>query len=322
MVRRGQTEKVVGAFILSGLFAASVAVFDNAFETQVGHSLSGTLGRSFWGRYAGPLGHPNKLGYYLVLTSTLSLFKWLGVKRVRHSFLHLASFVIQIGGIYLSGSVTAFLGLILSLIVTFLMIKQSRNKLLILSSPILFLLALVTFASAKTINVSASAIIDGILRNTDRVQNITASSRIIIYKLTLKEIADNPFIGVGYDQFSTSGLGADARLIPGTIHNVFLQTLYVGGILSFLGLTVIYLYLAIQAIIKLRKSRSKFGLSNGLAICGLAVILMDQFQDAIYQREKWLIVGLFLGLACSSGFWAASSHELNHQSQGMCAVDP
>ena len=56
-----------------GLFAASVTVIDYAFGTQVGNTLSGTLGRSFWGRYAGPLGHPNKLGYYLVLTSTLSL---------------------------------------------------------------------------------------------------------------------------------------------------------------------------------------------------------------------------------------------------------
>ena len=142
MVRRGQTEEVVNAFILSGLFAASVAVFDNAFGTQVGHSLSGTLGRSFRERYAGPLGHPNKLGYYLVLTSTLSLFKWLRVKRVSHSFLLLASFVIQIVGIYLSGSVTAFLGLSLSLIVTFLMIKQSRKRLLLLTSPILLYLFL------------------------------------------------------------------------------------------------------------------------------------------------------------------------------------
>lgn len=32
-----------------------------------------------------------------------------------------------------------------------------------------------------------------------------------------------------------------------------------------------------------------------LAASALAFVLMDQFQDAIYQREKWLVAGLLLG---------------------------
>jgi len=110
----------------------------------------------------------------------------------------------------------------------------------------------------------------------------------------LKEIADNPLIGVEYDQFSTSGVDADVRLIPGTIHNVLLQTLYTGGILSFMGLVTVYFYLEVKALTSLLRGKNRSGLTIGLAECVLAFILMDQFQDAKYQREKWLIVGIMI----------------------------
>jgi hypothetical protein len=38
----------------------------------------------------------------------------------------------------------------------------------------------------------------------------------------------------------------------------------------------------------------------GLAISTIVFILMDQFQDAIYQREKWLVAGLFLAISWKS----------------------
>jgi hypothetical protein len=31
---------------------------------------------------------------------------------------------------------------------------------------------------------------------------------------------------------------------------------------------------------------------------------MDQFQDSIYQREKWLVIGLLVGLA-----WEQITHR-------------
>jgi hypothetical protein len=30
----------------------------------------------------------------------------------------------------------------------------------------------------------------------------------------------------------------------------------------------------------------------GTAATALSIILMDQFQDAVYQREKWLVFGI------------------------------
>lgn len=301
MVRRGQSEKIINAFILSGLFAASVAVYDYLSGANVGQILSATPGLNLWGRYAGPLRHPNKLGYFLVLTATLTLIKWIKAEKGRHSFAFGLSFGIHIFAIYLSGSITAYLGIILSLVVLIITSQQVRMKLSKYHFLILLLVIVIPLTLLNNHNSLPEIIFAGVLRNVDRVLNITTGTRLDIFKLAITSITSNPLFGVGYDQFSTSDLDSLYSLLPGTVHNIFLQMLYSGGLVAFFVLFGVYTYLGIEALKSLSNKRYKFLLLAGTAASVLSLILMDQFQDMIYQREKWLTIGLFLGLVWSFG---------------------
>jgi len=301
LVRRGYTSTVIFAFILSGTFAAAVAFYDFAFGAQLGNVLSNILGKSFGGRYAGPLGHPNKLGYFLALTAPLTLLTWHETQSKGSRIFHSTSFLLQIIGIYLSGSVTAFVGFSAGLILILWRVRNLPRKLLASTGVLIFLLVLVALAKGVDPLDSTQAILCGIQKNLDRVISTTYYSRLEVYRIALDEIQENPIIGVGYDQLSTSGISEEDRLVPGTIHNVFLQILYIGGLLSFIALLGVYIYAAMKSIRIAFLKRASTTLSFGLAILMFVVMIMDQFQDAIYQREKWLVIGLLLAEAWESG---------------------
>jgi O-antigen ligase len=293
-VRRENGDLIVQAFILSGFFAATVAIYDFITGSDLGQILSGPIGGEGWGRYYGPLGHPNKFGFFLVLSSSLTFIKWFG-NYIRRKIIYILAWCVQITGIYLSGSVTALIGLIIShlLIVTYYGTARLKiSKIIPLIIPFLIIGLITIRIGDDSIIVT---IFQGVMEDIDRVSSITAGARMYIFNLAWDEIIKNPFIGVGFDQLSTSGLAKIYRLLPGTIHNVFLQILYAGGFLSLFGLIISYGILSLQALRTLVLSnRFKF-ITIGLAASVLALIVMDQFQDALYQREKWLVIGLFTG---------------------------
>jgi len=294
MVRRGQTEKLVTAFIVSGIFAASVAAFDYLSGASLGNVLSGTVGRSYWGRYAGPLGHPNKLGYFLVLTATITIARLAGARKP-NLITYGVALLVQLFAIYLSGSVTAYLGIATGLGAALIASRQVRRRMLIYSSPIVALLVVVSLLPWTSRVSPLKDLLTGIMGDVDRVRDTTALSRIDIYRLAIDQVAKDLIVGVGYDQLSTSSLAPQARLLPGSIHNTFLQLLYSGGLLAFVGTIGLYAYLAYSAIQALHPGKRRSLTLVGLAASVLAMALMDQFQDAIYQREQWLTAGLFLG---------------------------
>jgi O-antigen ligase len=133
----------------------------------------------------------------------------------------------------------------------------------------------------------------------NRVQTSTAGSRLATYAQAWDEIAHNPWFGVGYDQISTSGVSAASRFLDFSVHNPLLQIWYTGGLFAFIG------WLAMDASIgwtalNVLMNRGDQNLSPhalSLATTALALLLMDQFQDSIYQREKWLVIGLLVGFA-------------------------
>jgi O-antigen ligase len=83
------------------------------------------------------------------------------------------------------------------------------------------------------------------------------------------------------------------------VHNPLLQVWYTGGVFAFIGWTAIYILIGWMAVAMLRTAKnqplSPYLLS--LVAVTLALLLMDQFQDSIYQREKWLVISLLSGVA-------------------------
>lgn len=307
MVRRGKTTPILLAFILSGVFTAGVALVDYWSGSRYGVTLSGMRNVFIIERYFGALGHPNKQGYFLVLTTLLSLGQLLAQKPIRMAFIsHLIWYVliaIQLFGIYLSGSLTAYLGLFLGVIVFALSSKYMFFKAVRIVGVaigagaflVLFnlLLNLTIFGRMPNLNDTS------LVKAFNRVQTITAQTRLDGYDQAWVKIIQNPWLGVGYDQISTSGASVEERLLDKSVHNLLLQIWYTGGVFAFLGWLSIYVSIGWMALTTISRWK-KYGFSPmllALAAVAAAFLLMDQFQDAIYQREKWLVIGLLAGFS-------------------------
>jgi O-antigen ligase len=318
MVRRGKLDIIVKAFIWSGVFTASIAVVDYLSGTNFGPRLSGTPYVQFWGRFAGTLGHPNKFGFFLTITSTLSLAWIMRIQPERSTIpsriFWTMLFLVQVFGIYLSGSLTAYLGMLLGIGVFIVSSRSTAKRFLNIMVPALWIglmivgLLLISDNSfiPESIPLGSSLIMSAL----DRVQMTTGPSRLVIFEQALQEIIKNPFVGAGYDQISTSGIDFLYRSLQGTIHNTLLQIFYTGGLFAFIGWLTIYFSLGWTAFVILRGSEKKSvsPLLLGIAAAVLAILLMDQFQDAVYQREKWLVFGLLIGKAWDrSGLLTLSS---------------
>jgi O-antigen ligase len=205
-------------------------------------------------------------------------------------------------GIYLSGSLTAYLGVLLGVSVIF--INMTVRK--IISFPAVFFIILslfiMFFSAIYFADVLGNNPVDIeniiIIKTIERVRLYTVDSRLVVYDEAFQRILESPFLGVGFDQISTSGIARNNRYIYGTVHNAGIQVLYVGGVISFIGFVLIYLDLFVKSLKALfgRKSFAQHFLIICLAAATLAIILMDQFQDALYQREKWLMFGMFVSL--------------------------
>lgn len=300
MVRRGKTKAILMALILSGVFAAIIAAVDYITGSRLGPMLSGTPNAhaQFWERFAGPLGHPNKFGYFLVITSVMTFLFFQKEKKWISRALWIFLFLIQIFGIYLSGSMTAYVGIVTSFL--FLFIASFKGRKVISMSfaigTITILIIIISFSllsDFRKMNFIDTAT-NNITLSIYRVRTFTANSRWTGYKDAIEIILNSPIIGVGYDQVSTSNVGPEQRSLD--VHNVLLQTWYTGGVLAFIGFIGIYSLLGFYSLKTLLgvNNRGQQMLISALASLTLAILIMDQFQDAIYQREKWLVIAIFV----------------------------
>ncbi|MBX3048637.1 MAG: O-antigen ligase family protein [Anaerolineales bacterium] len=304
LVQRGFSEAIVMALVISGFLASVVGVVDFISGSRIGPIISATPEIQLWGRYAGPLGHPNKFGYFLVLSAILTMAQsFRPDSTLARRILLGCALLVQVIGVFISGSVTAYLGFAFALLGMLIAFGTSRLFATLFWGVTQFLavIALIwvswnmfqpprNFAVGFDLpNLGGSAI--------QRVQGITADSRLLLIKEAMRQIFPVPFIGAGYDQLSTSGIGSFLREIDGTVHNVFLQILYTGGIFAFVGWVAIHLQVGIYSISILHKDKNRTTsyMVLGLAIAVLSMFVMDQFQDSIYHREKWLVIGLLVG---------------------------
>jgi O-antigen ligase len=307
LVRRGKINSVIYAFVLSGVFTAGIVLVDKLTGSNWGPTLSGAPDVQLWGRFAGTLGHPNKLGYFLVLTTLLSIGQLLSLRSSNSSVFSRLVWCGLIGvqgvGIYLSGSMTAYLGLLtgiafLALSSWNIFVKMAKTfGILVVGSVFAMWLVLAT----------QLILIDGLptLSNNDinlalaRIQSYTAESRLTTYTQAWDQIINNPWFGVGYDQISTSGISSQSRFLDFAVHNSLLQIWYTGGLFAFLGWVAVSIWVGLMAlgIIRLGKRNNLSPLLISLAAAVMAILLMDQFQDSIYEREKWLVIGLLAGIS-------------------------
>ena len=324
MVMRQKARTVIHAFIGTGVLTVTVAVLDKITGSEIGPRAFGTSQVEVWDRYVGTLEHPNKFGYFLVLTVLLTSVRLLETVD-RHGgrgrpLGWAALIALQLYGIYLSGSMTAYIGLAAGIVILALVARKRVTRLAVWSLPVLIACVFVVGVGMLAGEVAISG--DGWYENSlvkagvDRVARYTAKARLEVYSQAVERILSNPLIGEGYDELSTSGLEMYYRSLEDSVHNSFVQVWYVGGFLAFLGWLLIYISLGVMSVRIIAESAREraFLPMLGVALAGIAIIIMDQFQDSIYQREKWLVFALLAGFSWSRGELAA-----NEQSRAMPA---
>lgn len=321
LINKGKIYIIIKTFCYSGFITATIASLDFIFGTNLGPTLSKTQNMVLWERYAGTLGHPNKLGGFLVSSSLFSfdlLVNSFLYKKKKEKIIYFIIFIIQIFGIYLSGSMSALIGLIIGLAVYFMfnpiLRKFIYKNFIIKLSFISFIISISLFLliNFSNIDIFVSKFLDtNISKAYFRIIDETARSRIDIYEISIKEALKNPIFGVGLDQLSTSSIPFIDRKINGTVHNVFLQIFYTGGVFSLFGWIIIYFNLIKNGIKEIFKNQlfDKNHCGWILLATSISLIIMDQFQDVIYQREKWLIFGLFFSFT-----WSLKKQDFIHDS--------
>jgi O-antigen/teichoic acid export membrane protein/O-antigen ligase len=120
---------------------------------------------------------------------------------------------------------------------------------------------------------------------------LTLDERLGSYRVAVKRIADNPFVGTGLDLEGRTAGGS-------TVHNIVLGTWYATGVFGLIGIALVLIGGARTAWISTLATRSPderaLALALASALTAFLVFLMS--EPALFTRYGWISVGLILAL--------------------------
>ena len=313
MVRtKGGVENAIAALIVGVVFTSAVAVLDSLTGMALGPRIYGLdpklsgldplLYSQTSGRLSGTLGHPNHLGQITAVALPIICDRamvFLGEKRAGYRGLMLvAAAILVFWANLLSGSISGLIGATVGMtIVVGLRIRRNNYHFRILR---LFLLGagavLVVGLFIELKKPDSGGLSYWLATNVQRVITITGPGRISLVHDALEEIARNPIVGYGMDQ-GTFGANPSSAVLAIGIHNTILQGWLGGGLLTFIGVLLVYsktMHMALRALIEqLRQPSTSYTL--GLAASIVGWVLIDMTSPSISIRWTWLTVGLLYG---------------------------
>lgn len=315
IAKGGRAQRILVAFMIGAVFAAGVAVFDSLTGLDLGPTIFKLTGNSSgvdpvvfmsFGRFPGPTSHPNTLAQFIVVAMPIVMFllvQSLDAKKWLWGTLLGTSLILLAWAGFLTGSVAGMISALFSLVVGVAVLSWKRSRWVKqLFLPIVMaglLLLLLSFLFAEPSALQSIGQLLGQNENLDRVVTITGPSRITSFVEGWNLIMESPGVGYGMDQ-GTAGGAAKTQLVTSEgVHNTLLRGWLAGGILSFLGLLIIYLisaWLALSTLVAFVNNDRVSYLEAGLSVSILGWVLMDMAQPSFYQRFTWLTVAMLYGL--------------------------
>lgn len=251
-----------------------------------------------YGRTGGPLGHPNNLGYFIIIVMAFSVRRLIIIDTTPTSYSVLkraAMMFVMASAMYqlflFSGSRRAMI--ICGFSLFYYVYKFLSSKEVKISKKLLFFVPLV----AGTI-----AAVDWLVNSPffERLTNLLAfasgksvnegsvGERSHMIQTAFELWTAKPVIGWGFDAFkSVGGFGVYS-------HNNFLEILANNGLLGFVLFYAAYVVLAYRIF----KLRFKLAVSNTLwlVLCLLAVLMADAGGVNYYSKLFWMIFSAMVGL--------------------------
>lgn len=247
-----------------------------------------------WRPNSSLLGNPNKLGGFLILVMPFifaGIYKYYNDKRL--FFFGLVSAILTFSALIISGSRGALGGLIGALLIAVLIMLFKNQGCAKYAKKIIGVLLLILVAVGILYYIKPDFLIHG-----------SDGERMLLWKSTIKMIADYPVAGVGFGNFNNiyvseyiSPLAREPHLT--SPHNIFLHYLvnlgFLGGI-PFIILVVIQIYVLIKNI--------GGDLSNSVWIIAglvsvLGMVIHGMVDTLITTRPYAMMYWLLYGISCS-----------------------
>ena len=278
ITRSGEIKTLILSFTYTCLSIGLVGIFVNF--------IGGPLKSFFYFgeiRLKGLMNDPN---YFAVLQlCALSVVSNLNINKVSKYIYSL----ILLGSIFLTGSKTAFVCLVIFFIINIFKFFKKLNKynivvyftIIIVSSVILYLLK--DFNLPSTINDSLSRIFS-LLNNSQNAISDAGSDRKLAWITGLKIIQESMFLGTGIGNYlSIAGTKFNVHILA---HNTYLQIVAEWGI--FLGLLILS-YILIKSLKMLFIGRL---LTNSYLLEFIVYFLIGSLSISLNNsRILWLVIG-------------------------------
>lgn len=220
------------------------------------------------------LNNPNSLGILLVFTilSTLYLFKSKYINKYKASIF----LFIQFLGMLLTQSRTAFITLIIAILLYLFILSKRKKQFIFLFLIIIPLLMAVTQLNSIGLEISL----------IKRFQNISLSGRENMWKILYNSFLDNYMMGIGFSTAYESLLG-ELELVS---HNIYLRVLAEMGLVGFSFFIIHWLmglFFSFRYIFKNKANQNKYIYAYVFSI--LFALIFHQLAEEQLLRYNYIM---------------------------------
>jgi O-antigen/teichoic acid export membrane protein len=250
------------------------------------------------GRATGFTSHPNDLGGLtaIAFVPALMLAARPGLPIGKRLASYVMLFLIS-GALILSGSVGAFLAALVALFVWFALQRTSFNSMMVFATLVACLVGITTLQAIR-----------GDPGPLARFKSVTASSqgpngagsvdqRVTTYRVAIKRIKQDPFVGVGLDLFSITKPFGESEF-QYDVHNIVLGVWYKTGLVGLVGMLLALFAIVRAGWIAIMRSRAQeeVGYAVSLLSASVAFVVFAMSEPVLFSRFCWIGPALLLAL--------------------------
>ena len=293
--RRERVQKAITLWVISAALAGAAGLM----QLAAGDVIPNT--HPVFGRSTGLTTQPNDLGGVtaVAFVPALMLASRSGLSARKRLLLVGVLFMIG-GGLISSGSVGALLAVGAATFVWFAVQRMTLHSWMVFGGIVVTAFAVITVQGLR----GAQTPLDRVTRVTTPNGVATASqgsgsidSRVAIYKVAVKRIEADPFVGVGLDLISvTKPFGVVSYEYD--VHNLVLGTWYKTGLLGLVGmvLTIFAILRTGAATLAASVSEDERRTAAGLISGVVAFTVFAMSEPVLFSRFGWIPAALLLSL--------------------------
>lgn len=302
---------IIGAMMASAVIQSIIGTLQGVFQRPLGLQVLGEESGLFSNNYAGievvrvtgTLFEPNSFAFlmtiFAVTAVSVCIFERRLVVRLVSAMVCAGSAFATVATLSRSGAVAFIVSL--SIVLAIGIAKKRISLIAVLGivvvTAVIGLIAWIPIAD----RVSAKL----------RTQSFEVDARLQLNWIAVDMILDNPIVGVGLNNFSTSQLRyepPDTIMSGASVHNLYLLTLAETGLIGFLPMLA-YIYIVYRTALPLIHSPDSAvaALATGV-LAGLAGMLIGEttffaLKFDVLMKFFWLSTGILISMRCQQAGW-------------------